>query len=614
LGQGSIRNDLFPPIRTIVMNAASSVGAGPNTVGGSAKSLALIGLCAAILLIGLTSNTVADTPYGLTIIFFWTQDLPILLAVAAMWAALLISPALRSRLWRAFTALARLRPWFALGMRAPLACAFIIAGACFAIGLAGSFLSLAAYPLSMDEFMANFDAEIFRHGQPMALVPPSWRSFAPALQPMFRLPTPGNTYWVSSYLPMNALFRAAIGSRAAAHLINPLWAATAVVAIFGVARKLWPQRPEIGLAAALMLATSSQFLVTAMTSYSMTGHLALNLVWLWLFLKGGKWGHGGAIVVAFAACGLHQLVFHPLFAAPFVVHLWLERRWKAATFYTASYAAICLFWIFYWTLALDWLGVAQAARSPAGAGAFASQALALVGALDPGAPSLMAKNLIRFVTWQNPLVLPLAVVGGGAAMAAKGALRSLPLGIVLAVVAIGFILPYQGYGWGFRYLHGFLGSACLLAAFGWARLVEGRSEAARDGAWAGFLLVTAGALAILIPIRLWQVARWARPYAEASAAIARDPAQVVMVDDSSILFGRQLVRNDPYLRNRPLVFSLPMLDAARARELCARYTVSVFDRASAARFGIVTFAPGDGASESSRKLPAGSRCGGQPAR
>jgi hypothetical protein len=87
-----------------------------------------------------------------------------------------------------------------------------------------------------------------------------------------------------------------------------------------------------------------------------------------------------------------------------------------------------------------------------------------------------------------------------------------------------------------------------------------------------------------------------------------------MVDDSSVLFGRQLVRNDPYLRNRPLVFSLPMLDAARARALCARYTVSVFDRASAARFGIVTFAPGDGASESSRKLPAGSRCGGQPAR
>ena len=71
--------------------------------------------------------------------------------------------------------------------------------------------------------------------------------------------------------------------------------------------------------AAVLLATSSQFLLTAMTPYSMTAHLALNLAWLWLFLRGGVVGHSLAIAVGALACGLHQLVFHPLFVAPFAL-------------------------------------------------------------------------------------------------------------------------------------------------------------------------------------------------------------------------------------------------------------------------------------------------------
>jgi len=607
LGESLIHNDRSAGR----MNATTPVAAASNMAAGNLRRLAVAGLCAAVPLMALTQSVIADARYSLTDYFLWSQDLPILVALAAAWAALLISSDLRVRLQRISSRLARLRPWVAACSRAPWVTVFILAGVCLVVCVAGAFLSFAAYPLSMDEFMANFDAEIFRHGQPMAAVPAFWRPLAPALQPLFRLPTPDNTYWVSAYLPMNAFFRAAMGSDAMAHLVNPLWAAVSVIAIFGVARRLWPARPEIGLAAALLLATSSQFLVTAMTSYAMPGHLALNLVWLWLFLKGGRSGHAGAIVVAFAACGLHQLVFHPLFAAPFFLQLWLDHRRRLAIFYIASYAAICLFWIFYWSLALHSLGVALPADSVAGARPFMSQSMALLAAFEPAAAtSLMAKNLIRFLTWQNPLVVPLAVVGGIAAMATHGVLRSLLIGIVLTIVAMFFILPYQGYGWGYRYVHGLLGSACLLAAFGWIRLVEGRPEATRSAAWTGFVVVTAGAALVLPPIRLLQMAQWVKPYAEASASIAHDPAQIVLVDETGVLFGRHLVRNDPYLRNRPLVFSLALLNAAQVRQLCARYTASVFDRASAERFGIVTSATGRPGSTSgySDKLPAESRC------
>ena len=64
------------------------------------------------------------------------------------------------------------------------------------------------YALSMDEFMAVFDTQIFRTGRLAAEVPQAWRPFMPALEPRFGMAVPGNAYWVSSYLPVNAVFRA----------------------------------------------------------------------------------------------------------------------------------------------------------------------------------------------------------------------------------------------------------------------------------------------------------------------------------------------------------------------------------------------------------------------
>jgi len=201
------------------------------------------------------------------------------------------------------------------------------------------------YPLSMDEFMATFDAAIFRHGELMATIPAQWRVYVDALQPLFVQHLGGGAFWVSGYLPVSAALRALGGLAGGASLVNPILTAISVVAVFGVGRRMWPQRPGLALAAALLLATSSQVLVGGMGAYAMPAHLAFNLVWLWLFLRGGWLGHAGALAVGFLACGLHQLPFHPLFVAPFVAQLWLERRWRAAALYTVAYAAICLFWV-----------------------------------------------------------------------------------------------------------------------------------------------------------------------------------------------------------------------------------------------------------------------------
>src|SRR6185369_7189537 len=114
--------------------------------------------------------------------------------------------------------------------------------------------------------------------------PLQWRALVPQLEPMFMLQTPGHAFWASGYLPVNAALQA-IGLRLGLPgLVSPLLAGLAVVATWGVGRRLWPDKPGLALLAAILLATSSQFLLTAMTPYAMTAHLALNMTWLWLFL------------------------------------------------------------------------------------------------------------------------------------------------------------------------------------------------------------------------------------------------------------------------------------------------------------------------------------------
>ncbi len=455
-------------------------------------------------------------------------------------------------------------------------------------------------PLSLDEFMARFGAAIHRHGRLLAPVAPAWRPYVAALQPQFLFATPDGALWTSSYLPINAALRALGGLIGAESLVSPGLAALSLAAVYGVGRKLWPERRSTALVAVILLATSSQWLLTAMTPYAMTAHLALNMVWLWLFLRGGRSGHAGAIVVGFLACGLHQLVFHPLFVAPFILQAWLERRRRLAGLYTLAYAAICLFWIEYWPLAvaLSGAGAVAAHATPAAApivgGAihgFGDHILALLHDFSGAGFGLMAKNLIRFAVWQNPLMIALLVVGAAGAIRTGGAPRALLAGLILAPLAMLFLLPYQGHGWGYRYLHGFLGSAALIAAQAWTSLADVVPPDRRPAARVGFVAAAAASLLLLFPLHAWQAHAFVEPYAEADAAIRRAGADIVLLDDDDAWFTADLVRNDPWLTNRPVVLLLGGVTEQQVAALCAQHSIALFDARVAARHGIRVVGP-----------------------
>jgi hypothetical protein len=530
--------------------------------------------------------------------FLLNEDLPAFVAAAGIaiglgWAARRLAG--RPQLLRA-----------PHGPALPLA----LGAGCGVIGVIGYYLVFQGYLLSLDEFLADFDARIFARGALMAPVAPPWRSFVPALQPIYMAPTPSHDIWASAYLPVHAALRALARTLGAGPLLNPLLSAFAVVAVWGVARRLWPERPGLALGAAALLASSSQFLVTAMTAYAMPAHLAFNLAWLWLFLRGGRLGHGAAIVLGFFAAGLHQLLFHPIYAAPFVLQLWLDRRWRLAGVYTLAYAAICGFWIEFPLLELRWAGEATTVSVSSGGDRFLERVLALVANVTPSNLSAMVTSLVRFAAWQSPFTAPLAAVGAVAAFGAKGHMRAMLLGVVLTLLATALVVPSQTHGWGYRYLHGLLGSISLVAVWAWARLIDPLANPQRAAANGAFAVGCALSLLVLAPLHAWQAWTYVRPYAAANALVQAAPEAIVIIDNNRPWFDMGVVvRNDPFLTAGPKVMLLDALDEAQVRALCLSGPVGLLDGPQAAALGVDTFdGPPDPNAQRLRRLMAQLDC------
>jgi len=544
-----------------------SGGAGPFAV------VMAVWIAAVILLAG---GALAFGPHAyksLAEVFFGEQDLPIAAVMAAIVVGLRFA---RVPAWAAAP-----QSWAAPGVRVRIVLG--LAALSIVIGWLGARVVMQGYGLSMDEFMAGFDARILGRGRLLADVPAAWRPFVPAMQPIFRLPVEGGRAWASSYLPVNAGLQALTGLVGDRALAGPLLSALGVLATYGVARRIWPERPDVAVIAAVLLATSSQLLVTAMTPYAMSGHLALNMAWLWLALGRSRAEQAGAAGVAWLACGLHQLLFNPMFAAPFILWFWLDGRRGRAMFHAVAYALILAFWTEYVRLAAA-LSHVQV-QGAVGSGYFAATLRMLVGDLGPTAIGTMSENLLRLLTWQNPLTLPLALVGVAAVRRRPG-LWPFVAGIGLTLAVVGVLMPYQGHGWGYRYLHGLLGSLCLLAGWGWAGLTDRLSPERRGEATVGFVLAAAASLVVLLPMRAWQAHAFVAPYAAAERAIQASSAPVVVVDPRGLLFGDDLARNDPWLERGPKVLDLRALTPALATTLRSSGPVALFDARSPAAQGL----------------------------
>ena len=197
-----------------------------------------------ITAIALLIIIVAPREPSLTDRFLVTQDLPVLAGILIVAIGLRFMPGLAWALGWVGRALGRgslgaARLTGVAGEAASIGLALI----CGVIAFAGARLVYEGYALSLDEFMARFDAAIIARGQLMAPVAPAWRPYLSALQPIFVNPIGGGADWASVYLPVNAVMRGLAMRIGAEPLVSPALAAVSVLAVHAVARKLWPARP-----------------------------------------------------------------------------------------------------------------------------------------------------------------------------------------------------------------------------------------------------------------------------------------------------------------------------------------------------------------------------------
>jgi hypothetical protein len=542
-------------------DAPESSGMRPYLIG---SALALLALASILVLLPWPMKPIST--------LFFKADLPWLINGSVFLLLLSVVPGSR---WA--TAL------LDAGARRIAAATTVLAGAVLIIGLVGTFVVCRDYALSRDEAMAAFDATILAHGRLIAPVPTPWRAFANALEPLFLLPVRDNAGWVSSYLPGNAAIRAMFAVLATPALASPAMASLAIVAQIAVARRLWPERPDAAIVAGLLLVSSSQVLVTAMTPYAMTAHLALNLVWLWLFLRDSKWSHLAALLTGVLATGLHQLIFHPLFVMPFVVSLWVKGRLRLAATYTVAYGFIVLGWIAYWQIMLHANHMEGAYVTEASA--FAGRVWDLIRVFDFGGIELMLRNIARFITWQNGLLLPLTIAACASVRAMPQTVILAGIGVIATLGLVFLVLPFQGHGWGYRYLHGVIGSCVLVATQGWVVLTTAISDNTKRRIATQFVVAAVVSTLVVFPMRGHEAARFLAPFAKAEDLIVHADSDVVFVDPSEILYAPDLVRNDPFLRNRPMVFDLWSLSDTQVRALCTTNDVAIFDKTDGKALG-----------------------------
>lgn len=468
--------------------------------------------------------------------------------------------------------------------------ALFLAALLVPICLAGHRWVLAGYDLSRDEQMATFDAAVFASGHLVQKIPALWRDHADVLNTMYMYPSEHRGAWISSYLPINAALRALLGIIASPAITNPLLTAIGAVALWGCVRRIWPQDREAPVVASLLYVGSGQVLAAGMTAFAMPGHLAFNLVWLWLFLRRSWWADIAALIVGFGTVGLHQPLFHVMFAGPVLFLLLLERQWQRAALYAAGYMAIAAFWLWWpvwtWGLVQAWPGMPQ----PAGVDYFTRLKMAVFGGSLPTFPYMTA-NLLRFAAWQHLLLLPMMLSGWKVVRHDRLA-GALAFGLLVTIFVMAVILPDQGHGFGYRYLHGLIGNCILLAIYGWKSLGAHQSE------WRGLLVRAsiAGGI-VLLPLQLWMAHALYAPSAAANARIGSMDADYVVIGAYSAPFSTDLVHNPPALDGRPIGLIAEFLNTNSIAVLCRdrpRIALAgnhLFDRMNA-YYG---FAPGDAA-------------------
>jgi hypothetical protein len=419
---------------------------------------------------------------------------------------------------------------------------------------AGALLVYRNHPLSMDEYCAVFQSQIFASGHlagqfpaPLVdwLVPPGLQNFIAVSHATGRV--------TSSYWPSFALLLTPFTVLGIPWACNPILSGLTVLAAHRLALRLFNDVESAGLTVLLTIA-SPVFFADGISYYSMPAHLLANMVYALLLIEPTPRRAFMAGVVGSVALTLHNPVPHMLFAVPWL--LWTARRPGA----TANFSALCAGYLplvlafgFGWFLFLSQLTHEGMAVSVQAASADSFQAN---GAMfqPPTLTLLLARviGLAKVWVWAVPGMLILACVGGWRWR--REPLCRLLIASALITLFAYILVPFdQGHGWGYRYFHPCWIVLPLFAAAALAPIRASREPLFTDAGSRTFvvacalLTLTAG-----VGLRAFQIHEFVSSNMRQVPSYPGTERRVVLIDAALSFYGGDLVRNDPWLRSNEI--------------------------------------------------------------
>jgi hypothetical protein len=352
--------------------------------------------------------------------------------------------------------------------------------------------------------------------------------------------------------------------------LNPLLATLSLGLLASLGRRAFPNEGVLFTnIAVLLLACSPQFLFMAMAKFAWTAHLFGTLLWIWLFTHPNRVAFLLTPILGVALIGIHQPHVHVLIAAPFVLRLVYTFRWRA------------LLWFGAWYLpgAWAWCQVLNLLRpSVFGEGGEAA---------NLGFPLLlsvfvMMSHGITLLAWMTPLLVPLVMVSIWTFRQQPALVQdSLLASLVTVLFYFGF--PHlQGHGWGYRYMHPVYGCIALAGAGGALALYRNYPAIPlQKMVFYGLIF----SIVVQVPYRTYEVRTLVIPMARTWDFIKSRPTDYVLVQTASIWYGCDLIRNDPWLKRKPLIFNDSKLTPSQRQQLSQSGSISIVGPQEVAPFG-----------------------------
>ena len=440
------------------------------------------------------------------------------------------------------------------------------------VGLCTAMLTVAHnHALAGDEHLALFQSRVFAAGHLTGQFP---------AELVYRLiPTNYIDRWLlasesgrvaSIYWPGFSLILVPFTLLGVPWACNPLLAALSLVLITRLASQLTTD-PRAGGWALLFTLASPGFFGMALSYFSMTAHLFLNLLFAWLLLERSTRRLVAAGVVGSLALVQSNPVPHILFALPWIV--WLAREpsgRRNVLLLGAGYAPLALLLGLGWWLFLRELqGKAPVLLYPAD-----SDPLHRLGNLvwylslefravfSIPANEILAKRIgeqVRLWSWAVP-GLPLLALAGWWTLGRRVAeLNLFALSLASTLIGYLFVSFDQGYGWGARYVHSAWAALPLLAA---AAMVSAERSLQRRELCNYVTRLAMYSLVFATALRLLQIHLFMQDQLALRPPYEKGVAQIVFIAPNYEFYTQDFVQNDPFLR-QPVIF---MMSRGRNRD------------------------------------------------